>query len=122
MSWFAASAIMYIKFKDGNQDSYPIWENVFLVEAETPEKAEEKAIELAKQDEGDSENSLTWKDRPATWVFGGLRKLLTVSHPDVGENKFDGAEITFSEFEVQDKKTFQEYLDGNDVTIKYCSG
>lgn len=121
MPWFAASAIMYIKFKDGNQDSYPIWENVFLVEADSPEKAEEKAIELAKQGEGDSQNSLTWGERPATWVFAGLRKLLTVSHPDIHDTKLDGAEITYSEFEIDDKKSFQKFVDGKDVTIKYYS-
>ncbi len=110
---------MYIKFKDGNQDSYPIWENVLLIEADTPEEAQEKAIKVAKSDEGDSENSLKWADRPATWVFAGLRKLLTVAHPDADETKFDGAEITFSEFEIEDKESFQRYIDGKDVTIKY---
>lgn len=110
---------MSIKFKDGNQDSYPIWENVFLIEADTPENAGEKAIEIAKTNEGDSENSLTWDDRPATLVFAGLRKLLTVSHPDADEAKLDGAEITFSEFQIDDKESFQRYVDGKDVTIKY---
>jgi len=30
MSWYAASVIMYTKFKDGKQEKYPIWENVIL--------------------------------------------------------------------------------------------
>ncbi len=59
------------------------------------------------------------KDRPATWVFAGLRKLLTVSHPDPDETEFDGAEITFSEFEITEKDSFHEYVEGKDVTIRY---
>jgi hypothetical protein len=27
MLWYAASVIMFVRFKDGNQDTYMVWEN-----------------------------------------------------------------------------------------------
>jgi hypothetical protein len=57
MPWFAASAIMYVRFKSGAQDSYPIWENVLLVEAESAVQAHRLAMEFAMRDEGDSDGS-----------------------------------------------------------------
>lgn len=118
MSWYAASAIMFVKYKDGNQNNYPIWENVHLIEASTPEEAEEKAIKRAKEDEGDSSGSFKWEERPATWVFAGLRKLLTV---DLEGREFDGAEITFSEFEVSTEVDLLALVNGEDVKVLYCA-
>jgi hypothetical protein len=112
---------MYVKFKDGNQDFYPVWENAHLIEANTPEEAEEKAISRAKKDEGDDSNSFTWNQRPATWVFAGLRKILTVSHPDLDEKELDGAEISFSEFEVSTEADLNSLVNGEDVKILYCA-
>jgi hypothetical protein len=34
--WYTAHVIMYFKFKEGNQDSFTVWENVFLVELPPP--------------------------------------------------------------------------------------
>lgn len=121
MSWYAASAIMFVKYKDGNQNRYPIWENVHLIEASTPEEAEEKAIRRAKEDEGDGSGSFKWEERPATWVFAGLRKLLSVSHPDSDENELDGAEITFSEFEAATEADLNSLVSGDDVKVLYCA-
>jgi hypothetical protein len=112
---------MYVKFKDGNQDSYPVWENVILVEAPTPEEAEEKAIRRAKDVEGDSSDSFAWNQRPATWVFTGLRKLISVSHPDSDEKELDGAEVTFSEFEVTTEAELNSLVNGEDVKVLYCA-
>jgi len=121
MPWYAASAIMFVKYKDGNQNNYPIWENVHLVEAATPEEAEKKAIKRAKEDEGDSSGSFKWEERPATWVFAGLRKLLTVSHPNLDEKELDGAEVSFSEYEVSTEADLNSLVNGEDVKVLYCA-
>jgi len=119
MPWYAASAVMFVKYKDGNQNNYPVWENVHLVQATTPEGAQEKAIRRAKEDEGDDSGSFTWNQRPATWVFAGLRKILTVSHTgDSGE--LDGAEITFSEYELASEAELRALVNGEDVRVLYC--
>ncbi|MRR55060.1 MAG: DUF4288 domain-containing protein [Deltaproteobacteria bacterium] len=121
MPWFAASAIMFVKYKDGKQNGYPVWENVHLIEATTPEEAEQKAIKRAKEDEGDSSGSFVWNDRPATWMFAGIRKILAVSHPDLNGTQFDGAEVTFSEFEVTTEADLNALVNGEDVRILYCA-
>ena len=79
MPWFAAHAIFYFEAKDGPQDSFSIWENVYLVEAKDDDEAWRKADVWARQNEGDSDGSLFWNDRPATLRYAGIRKLITVS-------------------------------------------
>ncbi len=39
MTWYAAHVILLTKFLDGVQDSYPVWENVVLINAATSEEA-----------------------------------------------------------------------------------
>lgn len=119
MSWYAASAIMYIQFKDGEQTTYPVWENIFLLEAETTSQAQAKALCRAQEDEGDSQGTLTWEGRPAQWVFGGIRKLLTVQHPFGSADAFDGAEVTYSEFIVPNDEALQKLIAGEAVAILY---
>jgi len=118
MAWYAASAILCVKFKDGVQDCYPVWENVYLIEAETDGEAFRLAEERAREAEGDSSGSFRWDGRPATWVFAGLRKLLTVSHeapPALGS----GDELTFSEFELADQRALERLVAGGEVGVTY---
>lgn len=121
MPWYSASAIMFVQFKDGKQDSYSVWENVHLLQASNREEAEERAIKRAKDDEGDSSGTFMWEERPAVWVFAGLRKLITVSHPDLDDNELDGAEVTFSAFEVETEADLTALVNGEDVNVKYCA-
>ena len=117
MPWYAASAIMYVRFKDGRQDSYPVWENVLLLEAESDALAEQRAAERARLDEGDSSGSFRWDDRPAEWVFAGVRKILTVSHR--GDTLGHGDELTYSEFSLADEKSLRELVAGGEVSLDY---
>lgn len=120
MPWFAASVIMHICFKYGEQDKYPVWENVLLIDAPSNEEALQKAETLGREQEGDEGGSLTWAERPAKWVYSGTRKLLTVSNPSSGENlPADGAEISYSEFEVPDDVSLSRPVNGEEVTVLY---
>ena len=121
MPWYAASAILYVRFKDGHQTTYPIWENVLLIEAVDAAEAQEKAFRRAQADEGDSNASFTWDDRPAEWVCAGIRKLLTVSHPFADHQPVDGAEVTYSEFTVPDAETLHQLVAGEAVYLRYES-
>jgi hypothetical protein len=120
MSWYAASVIMYVQFKDGRQDKYPIWENILLVDATTPDEALSKAEGYGKEGEGDSDGSLSWEKRPAEWVYGGIRKLIEISNPtDILNKPGDGAEVTYSEFEVKDKDSLAKLIGGKSVIVHY---
>ena len=119
MAWFAAHAIMYFKLKSGEQDRFTIWENVYLIEAENSDEALEKAKAWAKQEEGDSDGSLRVDDQPATLVFAGIRKMITVSHWEEEGHLRHGDEITYSEFQVSDEKSIRELVDGEEVSVEY---
>ncbi len=116
MEWYAAHVVMYVEFKDGRQDCYPLWENIILIEAETAEAAQELAEERAREDEGDSEGSFFHDDRPARWVFGGVRKLVLCV--DADQRPGHGTEVTYSEMELPDKETFDRFVEGETVDVK----
>jgi hypothetical protein len=119
MAWFAAHAIMYFKVKSGMQDRFTIWENVYLIEAENSDEAWEKAEAWAKQAEGDSDGSLRVDDQPATQIFAGIRKVITVSHWAEDVRLAQGDEITYSEFEVADEDSIRQLVEGKEVTVEY---
>ncbi|MDM8530551.1 DUF4288 domain-containing protein [Anaerolineales bacterium HSG25] len=117
MAWYTAHAIMYVKFKDGNQDKYPFWENIILIEATSSDEAFEKAEQRAKEDEGDSRGSFTHEGRPAIRLFAGLRRL--VSCVDAEERPNHGTELTYSEMEVTSKADFEKLVNGESVMVLY---
>jgi hypothetical protein len=115
MTWYAAHVIMYVVFREGHQDSYPIWENVFIVESADEETARTMAEKLGREGEGDSNGSMKWEGRPASWVFAGVRKLVKCdSGPEPPRH---GTEVTFSEFSVDSLDTVRELAAGRRVRI-----
>ena len=48
MTWYSASAIFYFEYKDGKQDDYLVWENVYLLEASSVDEARSKANQLKR--------------------------------------------------------------------------
>lgn len=115
--WFAASIIMHVEFKDNVQDKYPIWENVILIEANNEEEALRKAEERGHFEEGDADDSFTWESRPARWVYGGIRKMLTCA--EFEDRPKDGTEITYSEMEVASAEDLSKLINGEQVSVVY---
>ena len=119
MPWFAAHAVMYFRLKSGVQQRYTVWENVLLVEAADSRQAWDLGIQLARHDEGDSDGSLRIDDEPCELVFGGLRKVVEVSHAGREDLPRHGDEITYSEFEVADAGALRRLIDGEDAAVLY---
>lgn len=119
MPWYAAHAILYFELTDGPQDRFQVYENVFLVWADTPTEGFKKARLLAQRDEGDDDGSLRVGPRPARRVFGGIRKLITVSHETAGDQLGDGDEVTYSELVVPDREALQHLIGDKDVKVLY---
>jgi hypothetical protein len=115
MKWYVAHVIMYVKFKDGRQNHYPIWENFHLIKASTPEKAWKKADECGRMAEGDSQGSFRWDNRPATWVYAGTRKLIECSD----RTPVSGTEVTYSELRVKSVQALKRLVNGNAVAVIY---
>jgi len=119
MTWYAVSAVVVFRLKEGPQNIWPIWENVYLVSAGSPEEAESKAVVLAKQTEGDDDGSLTYRGRAATREFCGIRKVITVKNPTgPNDDPADGAEITFSEMELASERDLDAFVEGNPVSLR----
>ena len=108
---------MYVRFKDGLQDRYPVWENVLLIQASTHKLAAEMAQEIAKREEGDSDGSFRWSDRPAERVFAGIRKTVEMSHE--GEGLGHGDEVTYSEFVLANEEALRALVGGEEVSVRY---
>ena len=119
MPWYAAHAVMFVQFKDGVQDHYPVWENILLIGAPDGDAAYELAIARAKEDEGDANSSFTWDDRPARWVYAGIRKLISVSHQSPTDEIGSGDELTYSEFDLPDREALDRLVAGDEVGLKY---
>jgi hypothetical protein len=115
--WYAANIIMYVKFKDTAQSKYPIWENIILISADSFDEALKKAEIRGREEEGDAGGSFTWENRPAKWVFGGVRKINQCS--DVMDSPGDGTEITYLQMEVDSEESLSKLVRGKPVTIYY---
>jgi hypothetical protein len=117
MPWFAAHVVMHHEWTDGPQDRYTGYENIFLVEADTPEQATERGAALGRQDETDCSGTLTVHGRSARLVFDGVRKVVKVLHVPGGCHPAAGDEISYSEFEVADADLLRRYATGGAVPL-----
>ena len=108
---------MFVQFKDLAEDTFPVWENIILIEADSSEEADEKARRIGKDAEGDSGGTFYWGDRAAAWVFAGIRKL--VKCQDSENRPGDGVEISYSQMVVQDKASLDKLAEGVPVSVLY---
>lgn len=120
---FCAHVVIWMKYKDGVQNEYPIWENVYLVKANTEDEAWEKA-EKKGREECEDDDGLEVDGRPARWTYGGVRKLISVIDISFFECKIhesmeDIIELTWSEFTVLDKISLDKLIAGESVIINY---
>jgi hypothetical protein len=85
MNWYSAHNICYWVFRDGIQDSFPIWESVHLISAQTLTEAKLKAEQYGKNEELGPELSTSTVDgRPAYLKYAGVRGLSKIDCPDIG--------------------------------------
>jgi hypothetical protein len=121
MKWFSATLISVIRLRDSGQDSYPVWEDVCLIEASTVDEAFEKAEILGKSREGDDPD-LTLDDQPATISFLGVRKLTPVINPiDMPKDAAPGhgSEVAFSKYRVSSTEDLDKLVRGDGVPVVY---
>ncbi len=115
-SWYAASVVMYLRFIEGPQDQYVVWENVHLVRADCTDAARLRALELGGAAEGDASGTLEWDGRRAEWMCAGVRKILTLE--PFGEPQ-DGTGVTYSQYLVTSQEDLQRLVSGESVVVVY---
>ena len=81
-----------------------------------------KAIEIAKENEDLSEDDhLELNEKPARYLFSGIRKLITVSNYDKENEDIieSGVEATYSELEVDNLNQVKKLSEGSFVEVLY---
>lgn len=119
MPWYAASAMIVFRLKSGAQHRFTLHENVILVQGQDEVEARRKAEQFAR-DSNAADDTLTVDGLPAVAHFCGLRKLTAVSNIYSDADVLgDGAEVTYSVFEVEDESAISALVDGDVVTVRY---
>ncbi|NJK81094.1 MAG: DUF4288 domain-containing protein [Chloroflexaceae bacterium] len=128
MPWYAAHIIEYARFFEGEQDYYPLYENVVLIEASTEEEARARAYHIGQAEYDDSERTtegLVIDGRPATWVFAGVRKVIMCQYHLFDKQPADetaprhGSEVTYSRLKIANEAAFRSYVNGGSVDVHY---
>jgi hypothetical protein len=115
MSWYSAHIVMSVEFKDANQERFPVWENIILIQAKTEDEALEKAVAYGRSEEGDDGGSFRWQKQPARWAFAGVRKLTECQNVD--DRPDDGTEVSYNEFELDSREAVKELAAGKPVQV-----
>lgn len=123
MTWFTASVLIAIKPQDYVSGSIQVYENMYLIEASTAHDAARKAEALGRQEASITADDLTIDDKPATRVFVGIRKLISVSNPaplDLDQDRpIDGTEVTYAVYQVADEAALNRLAAGGQVEVLY---
>ncbi|WP_232309523.1 DUF4288 domain-containing protein [Luteibacter yeojuensis] len=115
-----AHLIFYYQCED--QESILVHENVHLINAENGDEALLKAEEIGrKREDLNEDGTLTVDDKPAKYLFAGVRRIITVLQtPETGfGDPSSGMEVTYSTFEVDDEDALRKLANGDGVDVFY---
>lgn len=115
MHWYVAHCVMLMRFRDGPQDAFTGYENMFLLRANSFEDANLAAEARARQDESWGDPSLESSGRPAVLVFAGVRKVVAVEG-DPAEIT-SGVEVSYNDVAFDDETAFQKFVNGDEVNV-----
>src|SRR6266851_7879773 len=100
MSWFVAHAIFFIRVAEGTQDEFPVWEDMYLVQAKSGHEALDKAKKIARRIESDTK-AVRYGGRRALQIFAGIRKVVKATDTLLEPKLRDGIEISYSQYETE---------------------
>ena len=117
-TWYAAHIVMVVHFTRAKQTTYPAWENIVLIAADSAEDAYRKADVYGAAEEGDDGGTFHWGNRLARWEYAGVRKLTECRIQD--DEPRDLGEVTYLDLEFPSLRAVANYIAGNDqeVTIR----
>ena len=118
MPWYAASVVLRLEFETGEQDEFPLREDVFLVRAATRASARMAAVKLARKAADSTRGSTIWRGRASTWVFAGVRQLIQYFSNEPDSLK-SGTDVSFVEWQV-DALSLRAFCSGKTVRA-YCA-
>lgn len=123
---YTAHIVMQVVFTEEPQTDFPVWENIVLVQADTPEAAEQAARQIGLADEGNSDGTLTWNGKKARWAFAGIRRLVScmdiIHHAPLDGPEIQtvghGTEVTYLQFTLKSHEDLQAFLKGSEVELR----
>jgi hypothetical protein len=122
MGWYGANIIIYLEYLDGNQDKYPVEENIVLIKATTGKEAFIEAEKIGRQYE--LKVTIGAVDKPAKWVYGGVRAIIECQDidPDTLEQSPNfvpshGTEVSYASLIVDNKEALTKLINGESVSI-----
>jgi hypothetical protein len=102
--------------KKAEQKRFPVYENIFLVAAASPDEAFAKAEKLGRAEEGDDVGSLRVAGRLSIRRCAGVRKIVECLLPD--ERPRDETELTYNELEFASLRDVERFARGYAVAMK----
>jgi hypothetical protein len=118
VEYYAAHTLMAFKRIDGI-GPLSVLENIYLVRAANPEKAMERA-KLLSELEAQANDGVEINGVPASCVYCGVRKLVTICNDDPPGNKTrpdDGSEISYISYEVESLEEVEMLASGHSCDI-----
>jgi len=106
MGWYAAHVLLCTELIEGELGYCPVWENIYLIHAESSEVAWERAEALGTA-EAEAGEGMTFDDKPARWRFVGVRRLA-----ECLETPGDGAEVAYLQYTVRDRAGLDDLMKG----------
>ncbi len=105
ITWYLAYIVQYFEYADKRpQEEYDVWENVKLINANSPNQAYEKAINLGQL----IEEEIMIDGEKGRSRFKGLSDLVPIY-----DEIEDGAELTYKELELS-KKELEELVNSKE--------
>ena len=111
--WYAAHVLLATELLEGELGYYPVWENIYLVHTASRDEAWEHAEQLGQEEARVGSEGLTFDDRPARWLFAGVRKVVGLLERTPG----DGDEVTWLQYSVKDKADLDRLMEDKPVRV-----
>jgi len=122
--WYAAHIIMYLRFQDGLQDKHPVWEEIYIIQANSSDDAFREADRIGAFNQSADIGSHTYENRPVRWEYAGVRRMAECIDFEDGPPQ-SGKEVSYIYYFLEDaesinsmmnKQSVRLVLDGEDIT------
>ncbi len=115
-NWYIAHVVMAFCLTKHPQKRFPVWEDMYLITANSGHEAWNKAEQLGREQEGDSDGSLRVGGKPAVLRFMGVRKIVECVSPD--ERPGDGTEVSYNDLGFDSLRDVKRFADGLAVSLR----
>ena len=119
MTWFVASIVSAIRLTEGEQSSFPVYEDFYLIEAGDQEELDLKIGEILKTI--DAAGGCTLDGKAATQKCVGIRKIRSIYNSlsnDVDRHPpRDGSELTHSFYLAKSFDDVEAFSRGEAISL-----